>query len=63
MCIIYPCKACTDRYIGCHGSCVKYIECKNKSAEIARQRLVEADNTDRLIKAVERMRKRRRKHV
>ena len=21
-----PCKSCTDRHIGCHGQCSKYLE-------------------------------------
>ena len=25
-----PCKDCATRYIGCHGSCMKYYEWKEK---------------------------------
>lgn len=26
-----PCKNCNDRFIGCHGSCCKYLEFKSIS--------------------------------
>lgn len=25
----FPCKGCSDRYVGCHGKCEKYIAAKN----------------------------------
>lgn len=29
----YPCKGCTDRYVGCHSECKKYIEVKKRDME------------------------------
>ena len=29
----YPCKGCTDRYVGCHSECGKYIEVKKRNIE------------------------------
>lgn len=31
--MVYCCKECTDRYIGCHGKCEKYIEEKKRYLE------------------------------
>lgn len=25
-----PCKECGDRYVGCHGACIRYAEYKRK---------------------------------
>ena len=33
----FPCKDCTDRFVGCHGSCQKY---KDAKAEHERKRAV-----------------------
>ena len=30
-----PCKDCPDRYLGCHGTCEKYREYKERHAEEA----------------------------
>jgi hypothetical protein len=29
-----PCKDCTDRTVGCHSKCKKYIEWKNKDIQV-----------------------------
>jgi hypothetical protein len=30
--IKYPCKDCTDRVLGCHSTCQKYMEAKAKNS-------------------------------
>ena len=35
-----PCKNCKDRHSACHDTCDKYIDFKNKNAEI-RNRILE----------------------
>lgn len=29
-----PCKDCTERTVGCHSKCEKYIEWKNKDSQV-----------------------------
>lgn len=31
--VTYPCKGCTERYVGCHSECEKYIEAKKNRTE------------------------------
>ena len=60
MAIIYPCKDCEERRIGCHSECEKYKDCSNKSHEINDKRFVEHMKYSDVANAMERMRKRRR---
>ena len=60
MAIIYPCKGCEERYIGCHSKCSKYKECSDKSHEINDKRFEEHKKFTDVANAMERMRKRRR---
>ena len=56
--MICPCKACTDREIGCHGECARYKEWRRmfeKERESRVKRLEAVDFLDR--GAVRRMRK------
>lgn len=32
--LITPCKDCTDRSVGCHCNCKRYIEWKNEIAKV-----------------------------
>lgn len=45
--MITVCKGCTDRFIGCHGTCTKYIEQKKihvaQLEEIKREHMKEAE--------------------
>ena len=38
----YPCKDCTEREIGCHGTCEKYAKAKEKrdDGKAERKRLI-----------------------
>lgn len=60
MAIIYSCKDCSERHIGCHSECEKYKDCTNKSHEINDKRFVEHMKYSDVANAMERMRKRRR---
>ena len=43
---ISPCKDCTSRTIGCHGSCENYISWKSETAKLYQEnRPVRATNT------------------
>lgn len=33
--MIYPCKDCKKRCVGCHSTCEEYIECREKYRAIA----------------------------
>lgn len=53
-----PCKGCTDRYVGCHGSCDKYqnyqqVHQKEKD-ELDKIHHLERMNRDWIMNAVER---------
>lgn len=63
MAIIYPCKDCTARYIGCHQSCMKYIDCVLKAEDLRAQKLREKRDYDTLFDAMARMKKRRNKNA
>lgn len=60
MAIIYPCKDCSERRIGCHSECEKYKDCSNKSHEINDKRFEDGCKHGDVVRAMERMRKRRR---
>lgn len=43
------CKDCTERYVGCHSSCEKYIsECEQREKE--KQAIIEGEHKDRLLR-------------
>ena len=35
-----PCKDCSDRYLGCHAECIKYIDFKQRS-EVVKQMIAD----------------------
>ena len=43
---IITCKDCTDRVVGCHGTCQKYLEAKAKNDEESKmiRQLINAEN-------------------
>lgn len=43
---VWPCKGCTERHMGCHGSCEKYIA-KNKEHQ---KKLAEAKKANDIIR-------------
>lgn len=46
-----PCKGCTDRQIGCHGSCAAYTEWKAFNDEV-RERKHSEQNLNRSISEI-----------
>lgn len=58
----YPCRECTDRAVGCHSVCQKYLEAKAKRSEIVRAILkvkkVEDGIDDYKIRAIEKTKQR-----
>ena len=34
----FPCLNCTERVLGCHSECKKYIDCKNRNIELNKKR-------------------------
>lgn len=36
--IIYPCKSCQGRYVGCHSDCQEYKEAKQKQQALKDER-------------------------
>lgn len=36
-----PCRGCDERRIGCHASCEKYIDWKNRQLKICQSRIEE----------------------
>lgn len=59
MSIVYPCKDCEERYLGCHSKCEKYKECSEKSHRLSSQRIDDQLNRGDVINAMRRMQKRR----
>ena len=61
--MITVCFKCTDRHIGCHATCERYItqaeQHQQESAEMRRQREAYSAQLDRKIDGVVRMQKRR----
>jgi len=53
-----PCRGCEERYVGCHGSCEKYIQAKKETEEAKENERAYKANVDYLG---ERKRKRERK--
>jgi len=43
-----PCKVCKDRYIGCHGKCLAYIDWKQKHDAI-KQEIIDAKEFENLM--------------
>ena len=59
-----PCKDCQDRFVGCHSSCVKYIDYKQASIiknEEVRQRKKEVKHEEYTDYIVGRFAERKRK--
>ena len=58
----YPCKDCTDRVVGCHSTCQKYMEARDehikKKMEILEIKKVEDGMDDYKIRVVRETRKR-----
>lgn len=54
--MIFPCKDCTDRTLGCHSSCAKYLSTKadydKKRAEVKRQADADSFVTSSILKRV-----------
>ena len=61
MAIIYPCKDCSDRRIGCHSECEKYKDCADKARQIRDQRAINNQKDDDKFQAIIRTEKRMRK--
>lgn len=61
MAIIYPCKDCSDRRIGCHSECEKYKDCTDKARQIRDQRAINNQKDDDKFQAIIRTEKRMRK--
>ena len=56
-----PCRNCEDRHVGCHGTCERYIDWKEKHIESKRKRF-EQKQTDYQYMAVASIRKAKRLH-
>ena len=56
-----PCRNCGERHIGCHETCDRYIDWKEKHIESKRKRF-EQKQTDYQYMAVASMRKAKRLH-
>lgn len=61
MAIIYPCKDCSERHIGCHSECEKYKDCTNKARQIREKRAINNQKDDDKFQAIIRTEKRMRK--
>ena len=59
----YPCKDCTDRAVGCHSKCEKYlaarIDHKQKEAVILREKAVYDGMDNYVITTIKKAKKRR----
>lgn len=60
MAIVYPCKDCKKRSVGCHSNCNEYAEKSRESHEINSRRFADHMQRGDVAKAMERMKKRRR---
>ena len=45
-----PCKGCTNRHVGCHGTCSAYIEFDKKNKERRKQNFQATENNVALSK-------------
>ena len=58
----YPCKDCSERAVGCHSACQKYLEAKAKRSEtvqaILKVKKVEDGIDDYKIRAIEKTKQR-----
>jgi hypothetical protein len=60
MSIIYPCKDCKARHVGCHSSCDKYITKVKEAENLSAEKRKECRKYDSMFDAMSRMKKRRR---
>lgn len=44
-----PCKGCSDRHMGCHGKCLRYIDWKQEREVMLVEKRKETDIEDALI--------------
>lgn len=45
----YPCRTCTDRYVGCHATCEKYIQARKEQDE-ANEAKYQSRKSERIIR-------------
>lgn len=58
----FPCKDCTDRWVGCHGTCQKYQEARKNwdkaSAEAKKEKKLADELDDYTLRTAQKIRKR-----
>ena len=59
--MITCCKDCTERHLGCHSKCEKYINQKKEAEKIKEKRIQENNYSDASFRRFERIH-RREKH-
>lgn len=48
----FPCRDCTDRYVGCHSECEKYISARQNRTEV-RKTVIKAYMDERIVEDYE----------